>query len=145
MVFEKIIGGRGYDGASGRQPDLVRYEWFEQNAKVLKKLSDSGIEVALRLSEPLFDGAVILDDENGLLVLSLLPCEIIRASVTSIREMGRLCFELGNRHLPLYIGENHVDTPFDSPTFLYLIKLGFSCERLTEKFVPEVIVRGHGH
>jgi urease accessory protein len=62
-----------------------------------------------------------------------------------MQEMGRLCFELGNRHLQLSIGDTWVSTPYDNPTFEYLHKLGFHGERITEKFTPEVVVRGHHH
>ncbi|GHU59466.1 hypothetical protein AGMMS49975_27050 [Clostridia bacterium] len=82
---------------------------------------------------------------SRIIAASLLPCEVVRVRVMSMAEMGRVCFELGNRHLPLAIGEDFAATPFDNPTFEYLQKLGFHCERVVEKFTPEVIVRGHHH
>ena len=45
-------------------------------------------------------------------------------------EMGRLCFELGNRHLSLKIDDDCVCVPYDHPTFEYLLKLGFNAEKL---------------
>ena len=62
-----------------------------------------------------------------------------------MQEMGRLCFELGNRHLSLSIGEKEVSVPYDEPTFLYLAKLGFKPEKKKEKFTHFTVCHAHGH
>ncbi|MDR3238959.1 MAG: urease accessory protein UreE [Clostridiales bacterium] len=144
MVIEKIIG-KLREPAQNKRVETVRFEWFERNNKILKKTTSSGEEIGLRLSEPLYDSGVLFEDENRIIVLSLTPCKLTRISVSSIKGMGRACFELGNRHLPLFVGEDWVDTPYDRPTFEYLQKLGFQCECVTEKFTPEVTVQGHRH
>lgn len=144
MIIEKTIGTLS-DRPVGKTVETVAFEWFEMSNKILKKTASSGEDIGLRLSEPLKDGAVLFEDENRIIALSLLPCEVILVKVSSMAEMGRACFELGNRHLPLSLGEDFVLTPFEHPTFEYLCKLGFHCEKVLEKFVPEVIVRGHGH
>jgi urease accessory protein len=144
MIIEKILGSVS-DRDSGKRVETVPFEWFEQNNRILKKVSSDGTEIGLKLSEPLYDGAVLFEDESKIIALSLLPCELTKINVSSMREMGRLCFELGNRHLPLCVADTWVSTPYDNPTFEYLHKLGFRCERVTEKFTPEVVVRGHHH
>jgi urease accessory protein len=149
MIVEKILGTipevTDLESLSGKTLETVSFEWFEANKKILKKTSSGGTEVGLRLSEPLHDGAIIFENEEKIIYLELLPCELTQAHVHSPRELGRVCFELGNRHLPISIGENTVSTPFDNPTFEYLEKLGFHCHKVTEKFTPEIIVHGHGH
>jgi urease accessory protein len=144
MIFEKILR-RQPEGISGKLIETVPFEWFERNNKIVKKVSSGGTDIGLKLSEPLCDGGVLFEDEDKVIVLSLLPCELTRVGVSSAWEMGRACFELGNRHLPISIGDMTVSTPYDRPTYEYLEKSGFHCERVTEKFTPEVIVRGHSH
>jgi len=144
MVIEKISGMKPPD-TGGKIIETVSFEWFEMNNKILKKVSSKGTEIGLRLSQPLFDGALLYEDNDKIICLELLPCETMRVHVHGMKEMGRLCFELGNRHLPLSIAEDSVSTPYDKPTFEYLEKLGFHCERVTEKFTPEIIVHGHHH
>lgn len=39
--------------------------------------------------------------------------------------MGRLCYELGSRHISAEISENIVKCPFDEGLFLSLKTLGF--------------------
>jgi len=144
MVIETILGKKP-ENSGGKIIETVSFEWFEMNNKILKKVSSKGTEIGLRLSQPLSDGALLYEDNEKIICLELLPCETTRAHVHDMKEMGRLCFELGNRHLPLSIAENSVSTPYDKPTFEYLEKLGFHCERVTEKFTPEIITHGHGH
>jgi urease accessory protein len=144
MVIEKILGKEPND-MRGKTVETVAYEWFEANNKILKKTSSAGTEVGLRLAEPLFDGAVLFEDEERIIRLELLPCEMTMVDARSPKELARACFELGNRHLPVYIGDTEVSTPYDKPTFEHLEKLGFSCRRVTEKFTPETIAHGHSH
>ena len=146
MIIEKILGGKP-ENPQGKPVETVSFEWFEMNNRILKKVSSKGREIGLRLSEPLLDGGLLFEDDEGIILLELLPCEICRVHVHSPRELGRVCFELGNRHLPVSIREDDmtVNTPYDKPTFEYLERLGFHCERAAEKFTPEIIVRGHSH
>ena len=144
MVLEKIIGSLS-ENKSSKQVITLPYEWDEVNKKIHKKIASSGEEIGLRLSEPLYDGAIVFEDETRIIALSLVPCEITRIHADTINEMGMVCFELGNRHLPLSFGNGWVDIPYDHPTFDYLHKKGFHCEKVVEKFVPEVAVRRHSH
>ena len=144
MVIETILGIKP-ENSGGKIIETVSFEWFEMNNKILKKVSSKGTEIGLRLSQPLFDDALLYEDNEKIICLELLPCETTRVHVHGMKEMGRVCFELGNRHLPLSIAEDSVSTPYDKPTYEYLEKLGFHCERVTEKFTPEIIVHGHHH
>jgi urease accessory protein len=144
MVIEKILG-KEPNNAHGKIVETVAYEWFEANNKILKKTSSAGTEVGMRLAEPLFDGAVLFEDGERVIRLELLPCEMTKVDARSPKELGRACFELGNRHLPISISDTTVSVPYDKPTFEHLEKLGFRCHRVTEKFTPETIAHGHHH
>jgi len=144
MLFEKILYKLS-ENSDNKNIVRVGYEWFEAEKKILKKTMNSGEEAALRLGEPLYDGAVLFDDGERIIAAELIPCEVIRVNVSGAAEMGRLCFELGNRHLPVAIYGDRAETPYDAPCFEYLKKLGFDCSVVTAKFEPTVIVRGHSH
>jgi urease accessory protein len=143
MTIEKIIG-KLVDIPKGKRVDAVSFEWFERSRRILKKTTAAGEEIGLRLQEPLNDGDVLHEDDERAIVAFLAPCELTRASAPSMKEMGRVCFELGNRHLPISIGDHWVETPYDHPTFEYLEKLGFKCERVTCKFEPDALSHSHG-
>ena len=144
MIFEKIIGHLS-DNKSSKEVITLPYEWDEAGKKIHKKVASSGEEIGLRMSEPLYNGGILFEDDKRIIALSLVPCEVTRLYTDDIRVMGRACFELGNRHQPLSFGNGWVDVPYDRPTFEYLQKKGFKCEMIVERFVPEVTVRGHSH
>jgi urease accessory protein len=144
MLIEKIVAS-GIAPGAGKRIDAVSFDWFESGRRVMKKTSSAGEEIGLRLSEPLRDGDILYEDETRAIVAALSPCELIRVAVRDMREMGRVCFELGNRHLTLAISEDNVKTPYDAPTFEYLTRLGFNCTRVKEKFTGFTEVKAHEH
>lgn len=56
----------------------------------------------------------------------------IMITVKTMQEMGRLCYELGSRHISAEISENIVKCPFDEGLFLSLKTLGFHAEKIGE-------------
>jgi urease accessory protein len=144
MVFDKIIGSLS-GNTSPKKVVTLPFEWDEADKKIHKKTASSGEEIGLRMSEPLYDGGIVFEDDERIIALSLVPCEVTRIYADTTHEMCRACFELGNRHQPLSFGNGWVDVPYERPTFEYLQKKGFKCEMVVEKFVPEVTVKGHIH
>ena len=147
MVVEKIIGNIYEMDINGRKIDKVFLEWFELDKKLLKKVSESGEEIGIRVDERLEEGSILYMDEDRVIVTELLPCELSVMKVETMQQMGRLCFEIGNRHLSLSIKENQVAVVYDEPTFIYLEKLGFSPEKKLEKFSDFTVCNAHsgGH
>lgn len=145
MLIEKISGNIADHPIDGKKADKIWVEWYELDKKLLRKISESGTEVGIRLETHLHEGDILYEDENTVMVVDILPCELTVVEVHSMKEMGRLCFELGNRHLSLSIGEDEVSVPYDEPTFTYLEKLGFSPKKKTGKFTHFTVCHAHGH
>ena len=144
MIAEHILGNI-HETPSDKKPDTVKIEWFEHDKHLIKKFTDGGIEIGIRIHEPLRDGDIIYEDDDSIVIVEILPTELIKITVSNMVEMGRSCFEIGNRHLPLAISENCVKIPYDAPTFEYLKKLGFRAETVTEKFTGYTECRAHTH
>lgn len=145
MIVEKILGNRKTYAIGNRKIDTVGIEWYESEKKLLRKTTVSGEEIGIRISTPIQDGDVLYADDSRAIVAEILPSELTVVHVYTMREMGRLCFELGNRHLSLSIGENEVSVPYDEPTFAYLAKLGFAPEKKFAKFTHFTVCHAHGH
>lgn len=145
MLVEKVLGNRKTYPLEGRRVERVFLEWYELDKKLLRKRSDVGEEVGIRLEGHLHEGDVLYADAERILVVDLTPCELTCVPVHTMQEMGRLCFELGNRHLSLSIAESEVRVPYDAPTYEYLEKLGFAPERRTERFSHFTVCHAHGH
>lgn len=145
MIVTEIVGNLSNFPTEKRKLEKVWLDWFELDKKLLRKQTESGEEVGIRVEHPLKDGDVLFADENRVVAIDILPADLTVVSVHTMQEMGRLCFELGNRHLSLSIGEHEVKVPYDEPTFLYLEKLGFHPEQKKEKFVNYTVCHAHGH
>ncbi|MEQ8155007.1 MAG: urease accessory protein UreE [Clostridiaceae bacterium] len=145
MIVTKALGNRNSMDFEEREVETVELEWYEMNKKILKKVSSWGEEVGFRMESHLHHGDVIYMDEKKVMVIDIKSCELIEIPVNSIKEMGKLCYEIGNRHLSVHIGEDVVKIPFDNPTFEHLKKLGFKPEKVVEKFLGFTESHGHSH
>lgn len=142
MIAEKILGKLG---KTDKKTEFVSVDWFERDKKLLRKTTDSGEDIGIRIGETLNENDIIYEDDDRIIAVTIAPCDLISVSVGSIEEMGRLCFELGNRHLSLAIGHDNVKCPYDEPTFEYLKRLGFNAVKTHEKFTGYTECKGHAH
>lgn len=144
MIATSILGNE--KEFTGNKPfAAVNFEWFELEKKRIMKTAEDGMEIGVTIEEPLHHGDIIAEAEDKIYVVKVLPCRLIKISVETMEEMGRLGFELGNRHLSLEITENEVKVPFDMPTYEYLKKLGFCVEDVQEQFANFIECKAHGH
>lgn len=143
MICNKILGNiQGITPTKAVVP--VPFEWFELEKKRIAKTAEDGTPLGVTISQMLSDGDILAETEDALYICDLVPRELIEIHVHTMTEMGRLCFELGNRHLSLKIQESRVCIPFDKPTFEYLQKLGFHAKAVTEKFSSFTECKAHG-
>ena len=144
MVAEKILGNI-QDKPQKKAIIPVAFEWFELEKKRIKKTAEDGTEFGISIPEVLKEGDILGETESALYVVQIIKTRLIHIHVHKMQEMGRLGFELGNRHLALKITEQDVYVPYDEPTFSYLAKLGFEVEEVTEAFTDFIQCKAHGH
>lgn len=142
MITEKVYGKLSQ---TQKKVEYVSIDWFEREKRLLRKTTDAGTEIGIKIDVPLNENDIIYEDDNRVIAVTIAPSELICVSVSSMQEMGQLCFELGNRHLPIRIGESDVKCPFDEPTFEYLKKLGYCASKICEKFTGYTECKGHTH
>ena len=132
MLCEKILGRADQTDLSGSQLDYVNIEWFEAFKKIHKKVTDKGEEVGIRLddtvlSRGLYEGDILYLDKERALVVHTPKCMVIRVKVDENHPhmAAKVCYEIGNRHAPLFYGEeeNTFITPYNEPMYLMLEKL----------------------
>lgn len=145
MIVDKILGNISSVELGRRKADRILLEWYEKDKKLLRKETESGQEIGLRVEHQLQDGDIVYMDDDRVIYIDILPSELIMVKVNTMQMMGRLCFELGNRHLSPSIGSGAVKVLYDDPTFEYLKKSGFEPEKITEKFSDYTVCHGHQH
>lgn len=142
MICKNILGNLE-NFETRKQIEYVKLEWFEMQKKILRKETDTNREIGINIEQTLNDGDILFEGEDFVVAVKISPSDLIKITVNSMEEMGRLGFELGNRHLSLKITDNVVLVPFDHPTFEYLIKLSFNAERVKESFTQYIQCKAH--
>jgi len=123
--------------------DYIELDWFDANKKILKRTSLSGEELSMRLDDTaqtrgLRDGDVLFHDNDRVLAVRIVPCEVIavQAASKNPRLLAKAAYEIGNRHAPLFwnSADEMLLTPFDEPMFELLSRIGgLSCTVKIEK------------
>jgi len=147
MIVEKVIYNIKDRNIGEVERDYVFIEWYEVEKKVLHKVSKNGMVVGIRNSwgYPLRDGDVLWQDNKTALIVEIPECECIALEPATMLEMGKACYEIGNRHAPLFIEDGVLLTPFDEPLLKVLLKCGFRAYKKTAKLTTPLGGHAHGH
>lgn len=121
-------------------PDfLLTLPYAYRNRSRQKVRFDSGEEAGLFLPR-----GIVLKDNDCLEAESGQTVRIIakKEQLSMVRfsdplAMSKICFHLGNRHVPLQIDQNRVCYKFDPVVDDMLVGMGYAIERTVEPFHPE--------
>ena len=137
VVSEVIRNAKGED-LSSKEVDFFDIELFESTRKLLRKVSHKGEEVGLRILKEnlrLKHHDVLWEDGNKILLVNVLPSDAVVVQPKTMREMGTICFEIGNQHIPIFIENDEIIIPYEDPIFNLLKKGGyepFKAQRIFE-------------
>lgn len=138
MLIENKIGNLSGMSVDDKSIDWLMLEWHETRKKIIRKKTSSGRELSLKLlnaNTELNEGDVLLEEAATLTVVSIIPCDCIVIKPNSLLQTASLCYEIGNRHLPLFYEEGQLLTPSDIPFFNWLIKQGYAAQTETKKLL----------
>lgn len=129
MLIKEKLGNLATFAAGARAIDRLPLEWYECNKRILHKQSGSGRQVVLKFltgAQNLEQDDVLYADEHSLVVVEVLACEAIVLKPDSLYQMAYACYEIGNKHLPLFYEDDHLLLPFDAPVFRLLQAAGYA-------------------
>lgn len=149
----EILGNLADYNIDGRQIVYVDFEWYELNKKIQIKCGENNREIGICLDENVLIYGLMADDilfetEHEIYAVRIIPCEVVKVSVGSLREAIKVCYEIGNRHAPLFYGENEniLLTPYNEPMYEMLKKLHADCEKTMGVLATDKkISSGAGH
>lgn len=104
MILESVIANK-YDLDAAALEGLHEEKIVLPGAELVKRIqrvtTDHGRDVGIRLStaRDLRDGDVLYRDDENYIVISVLPTDVLVIAPRSIREMGTVAHNLGNRHM----------------------------------------------
>jgi urease accessory protein len=115
--------------AGNRSVEVLPLEWFETGKRVLRRSTTQGREVALRFlreAPALQEGDVLWIDEHTIISVNILPADAIVLTPSTMADMAAICYEIGNKHLPLFLSGDQVLIPFEEPLFKWLDARGYN-------------------
>ncbi len=123
MLIQQKIGNLIDFDAHKRSVDWLDLEWFEMNKRILTRSTRAGTLLNLKFlgENPQYtEGDVLFENELSIIAIHILPCEVIVIKPRNVHEIASACYEIGNRHLPLFMDDTDFLVPFEVPLFKIL-------------------------
>lgn len=157
MLCERISGNLSSADTMQKTIEYVEIEWHEVFKRIHSKVTNSGRSIGIRmgheiLTRGLHEGDVIHEDEQLVIAVRISPCDVINIEIEPWQNFiaAKVCYEIGNRHAPLFFGKDSQSfiTPYNEPMFLMLQKVaGIHIKREIQKldFSRRVSAAVHNH
>lgn len=150
MIINETAGTIKQFDTANRTIDFLEIEWYEASKRIQRKKTKSGQEIAIKFlkeGQRLKQDDVLYADDLKLIVVDIIPCDAIVVKPKSLLEMGSVCYEIGNKHLPMFIQDDEVLLPFEEPIFKWLSASGYDTEKIFTRLTNIVnsTVQPHGH
>ena len=138
MLIQEKIGHINSYQINKQTIDLLELEWYEARKRILIKQTNNGKEVSLKFlnaNPELTQGDILYADEITIIVVSILPCSCIVLQPKNMFEMASVCYEIGNKHLPLFYETDELLVPFETPLFNLLSVQGYAVRQEERKLL----------
>ena len=112
--------------------DLLSIEWYESTKRIQRLRTAEGMDIAVRLlgrTSCLQDGDILYEDAEKVVLVTIIPCEVIKVMATDFLQVAFVCSEIGNKHLPLFVEADELLMPYERSMFEWLIRHGYQPER----------------
>ena len=146
MIFREVLGNLRDMEIIEEHIEKVAVEWHEADKRLLRKTTDRGTEIGMALngSGRLKHGDILYAGPKKVIMIELLPAEAIVLEPRDMMEMAQICYQLGNRHAPLFLDGDRVLVPFDQTIAELFKKLGISV-RVERRRLEHVLQPAAGH
>ncbi|HSR38278.1 MAG TPA: urease accessory protein UreE [Phnomibacter sp.] len=132
MMIKEKIGNVNSFPVENRTIDYLLLDWFETGKRILHKKTTSGQEVVMKFlgeNQQLTQGDILFADDSRLIVVAIKPCDALVIKPRSTFEVASLCYEIGNKHLPLFYQDNDLLVAYDAPLYRLLVSSGYELNR----------------
>lgn len=147
MIVETVIGN--IRALSSLPPHIERVYMPSDDLvkRIQRVVTDHGREIGICLKEAkeLVDGDVLWMDEHNAIVVSVLPDDLLVIQPVSMKQMGEIAHQLGNRHLPAQFEEGEMLVQYDYLVEELLQQLGIPYKREKRKVKQAFRHIGHRH
>ncbi len=132
MIATEVLGNlQSNTEVKGKKLFYVDVDWHDVHKKIHRKVIENGMELGMRFGDDILthglkqDDIVYMDEEIAV-VINIPECEALVIEVSDIHLLPKVCYEIGNKHMPFFKGEGHYKfvTPYDAPLEVLIKKLG---------------------
>ena len=145
VVTEALAKDQDLDG---RTIDFLEIEWYEAAKSRMKKKTQGGVEVLVdKANRDAFeDGDLLYLSEELAILVKIKPCDCVVLRPRSLQEVGTICFEIGNKHVPIFItDENEVCVAYDALLYQLLQCGGFEMGIEERVMHPAQMIKAYGN
>ena len=149
MIIKEKLGNIN-SSATGKNIDWLDLEWHEANKRILHKKTRTGKDVTMKFlkeNQNLTEGDIIYEHAETIIVISIQPCDTIVIKPKNNFEIAAICYEIGNKHLPLFFHEDELLIAYEAPLFNLLKSLEYEVKKENRKLINplKTSVASHGH
>ena len=147
MIIEKIIGNMHDMEVKSSHIERVYLESSDLLKRIQRVKTDYGKELGIRLKEnkELVDGDILFMDEKNTIIIQTLADDVLTIQPRTLKEMGEIAHQLGNRHLPAQFEGDQMIVQYDYLVESLLKELGLSYLREDRKVKKAFRHIGHSH
>lgn len=147
MLITKTAGHLNDFESSNKNIDWLELEWEELNKRILRKETENGTDIAIQLEsgDTLRYGDVLFEDENTLIAIRTKLEKVYVITPKTMQEMGKMAFEIGNRHTMCIIEDDEILVRYDQTLEKLMDEVGVSYEQSERRFKEPFKYRGHQH
>lgn len=150
MLINKKAGSVNIETIGNRRVDKLLIEWYEANKRIMHKQTESGKAVTLKFlheNPDLKDGDILWQNEEAVIAVEIKKCEAIVIKPETLLEAASACYEIGNKHLPLFYEGDELLVPYEAPLYRLLQAAGYAIKIEERKLTNTVktTVSPHAH
>jgi urease accessory protein len=115
LIVEQVVGNLQTDSIKGRHVEKVFLPSEALSKRIQRVTTDHGREIGIRLRShtSLANGDILWMDETSAIVIEVVPEDLLVISPRSMRQMGEIAHQLGNRHIPAQFEEDTLLVQYD--------------------------------
>ena len=149
MLVKEKIGNLELFAINNRNIDYVLLDWYETNKRILHKKTVLGRDISMKFlneNPQLGVGDIVYEDDFSLIAIDIKECDAIVIRPASMYEMAAVCYEIGNKHLPLFYQDEEIVVAYEVPLFALLTAGGYNIEQAKRKLIQplKTTVTPHG-
>lgn len=148
MIIEQIVGNVANLGPKGLHIERVYLTSDDLVKRIQRVTTDHGKEVGIRLKEPkdLLDGDILYMDDRNMIIVNVTADDLLVLRPVSMKQMGEIAHQLGNRHLPAQFEGEEMLVQYDYlvEDLLKQLEIPYAREKRTVKQAFRHIGHHHG-